>query len=82
MSEEAKVRDQSAAAELGPDLERQEILVPGGHGTAFVARAGQLVEMVDVEGQQCPRGDRLGPPGDRWPFPGIPRGERCHPVPR
>ena len=52
MSEEANVRDQSVAAESGPDLERQEILVPGGHGTAFVARAGQLVEIVDVEGQQ------------------------------
>jgi hypothetical protein len=22
----------------------------------------------------APRGDRLGPPGDRWPFPGIPFG--------
>ena len=52
MSEEAKVRDQSAAAESGLGLEPQEILVPGGHGTAFVARAGQLVEIVDVEGQQ------------------------------
>src|SRR5258708_21860796 len=52
MSEEAKVRDQPAVGESGPDLERQEILVPGGHGTAFVARAGQLVEIVDVEGQQ------------------------------
>ena len=52
MSEEAQVRDQSVAAESGLDLEPREILVPGGHGTAFVARAGQLVEIVDVEGQQ------------------------------
>src|ERR1700730_2371003 len=52
MSEEARVRDQSAAGESGPDLERQEILIPGGHGAAFVARAGQLVEIVDVQGQQ------------------------------
>src|SRR3984957_3600724 len=52
MSEEAKVRGQSAVGELGPDPGWQEILVPGGHGTAFVARADQLVEIVDVEGQQ------------------------------
>jgi len=52
MSEEAKVRDESAAGGSGPDLGRREILVPGGHGTAFLARTGQLVEIVDVEGQQ------------------------------
>ena len=51
MSEEAKVRDGAAAGRSGPDLGRREILVPGGHGTAFVARAGQLVEIEDVEGQ-------------------------------
>ena len=52
MSEEAKARDESAAGGSGPDLGRREILVPGGHGTAFPARTGQLVEIVDVEGQQ------------------------------
>jgi len=31
---------------------QREIFVPGGHGTAVTARAGQLVEIVDVEGQQ------------------------------
>jgi hypothetical protein len=36
----------------GPDLVRREILIPGGHGAAFAARAGQLVEIVDLEGQQ------------------------------
>jgi uncharacterized protein YcgI (DUF1989 family) len=30
----------------------QEILVPGGHGAAFAASVGQLVEIVDLEGQQ------------------------------
>ena len=35
----------------GSDVLR-EILIPGGHGAAFVARAGQLVEIVDVQGQQ------------------------------
>src|SRR5258708_40122583 len=29
-----------------------EIPVPGGHGTAFVAKSGQLIEIIDVEGQQ------------------------------
>ena len=29
-----------------------EVLVPGGFGTAFVAKAGQLVVIEDVEGQQ------------------------------
>src|SRR5215469_17925444 len=52
MSEEAKVGEVPAVGGSGPDLERREILVPGGHGTAFVARAGQLVEIVDLEGQQ------------------------------
>src|SRR5262245_32843037 len=40
MSEEAAVKNE------------QEILVPGGHGAAFDARVGQLVEIVDLEGQQ------------------------------
>jgi uncharacterized protein YcgI (DUF1989 family) len=31
---------------------QREIFVPGGYGTAVTARAGQLVEIVDVEGQQ------------------------------
>jgi hypothetical protein len=48
MSEEAKVRHQSVAAGSGPDLERQDILVPGGHGTAFVARAGQVSVPFDI----------------------------------
>lgn len=30
----------------------EEVLLPGGFGTAFVAKAGQLVEIEDVEGQQ------------------------------
>lgn len=29
-----------------------EILIPGGHGVAFVIKAGQLLEVIDVEGQQ------------------------------
>src|SRR3974377_1877 len=52
MREEAEVEDESAPGRSGPDLGGREILVPGGYGTAFVARAGQLVEIVDVEGQQ------------------------------
>src|SRR6202041_3244781 len=35
-----------------PDLLRREILIPGGHGAAFAVRAGQLVEIIDLEGQQ------------------------------
>jgi uncharacterized protein YcgI (DUF1989 family) len=35
-----------------PDTGLQEIGVPGGYGAAFVAKTGQLVEIVDVEGQQ------------------------------
>ena len=31
---------------------QREIFVPGGYGTAVTARVGQLVEIVDVEGQQ------------------------------
>lgn len=30
----------------------QETLIPGGHGAAFEIAAGQLLEVVDVEGQQ------------------------------
>ena len=41
-----------AAEAPGPDLLRREILIPGGHGAAFAARAGQLVEIIDLEGQQ------------------------------
>src|ERR1700693_2329979 len=41
-----------AAGAPGPDLLRREILIPGGHGAAFAPRAGQLVEIVDLEGQQ------------------------------
>jgi len=29
-----------------------EILIPGGHGSAFPVRQGQFLELVDVEGQQ------------------------------
>ena len=29
-----------------------EVLIPGGHGAAFVVREGQTLEIVDVEGQQ------------------------------
>jgi len=37
--------------EAGVSVER-EILVPAGHGAAFAAKTGQLVEVVDLEGQQ------------------------------
>ena len=40
------------AGSPGSHLRRREILVPGGYGTAFAAWAGQLVEIVDLEGQQ------------------------------
>ena len=59
MGDEASVRAGQAdgaagpAAEApGPDLMRREILIPGGHGAAFAARVGQLVEIIDLEGQQ------------------------------
>src|SRR6476661_2939463 len=59
MGDEASVRagqaDSTAgpvAEGPGPDLVRREILIPGGHGAAFAARAGQLVEITDLEGQQ------------------------------
>ncbi|MGH3288970.1 MAG: DUF1989 domain-containing protein, partial [Streptosporangiaceae bacterium] len=59
MEDEASVRAGQAdgaagpAAEAsGPDLAWREILIPGGHGAAFAARAGQLVEIIDLEGQQ------------------------------
>ena len=44
------MRGESAAEASGPTQEGREILVPGGHGTAFVAPAGKLVESVDVAG--------------------------------
>jgi uncharacterized protein len=34
------------------ELLRHEVIVPGGHGAAFIARAGQFVEVTDLEGQQ------------------------------
>lgn len=30
----------------------RELLIPGGHGAALIARAGQVLEIVDVEGEQ------------------------------
>ncbi len=54
MTDEASVRDEQAA-EPGPaggSTPQREIFIPGGYGTAFTARAGQLVEIVDMEGQQ------------------------------
>ena len=42
------MRGESAAEASGPTQEGREILVPGGHGTALVALAGQLVEIVDA----------------------------------
>src|ERR1700683_4378761 len=41
-----------AAEAPWPDLLRWETLIPGGHGAAFAARAGELVEIIDLEGQQ------------------------------
>jgi uncharacterized protein len=41
-----------AAEAPGPDLLRREILISGGHGAAFAVRAGQLVEVIDLKGQQ------------------------------
>jgi uncharacterized protein len=35
-----------------PDAAPQQISVPGGHGSAFEVKEGQLLEVVDVEGQQ------------------------------
>ena len=32
--------------------DRGDILIPGGFGAAFVVKAGDLLEVVDVEGQQ------------------------------
>ena len=29
-----------------------EVLIPGGHGSAFAVTRGQFLEIVDVEGQQ------------------------------
>src|SRR2546429_3884577 len=59
MGDEASVRagqaDSTAgpvAEAPGPDLVRREILIPGGHGAALAARAGQLVEIIYLEGQQ------------------------------
>jgi hypothetical protein len=52
MGDGTAVRDDSAAGAPGPDQHRLEVFVPGGHGTAFVAEAGEFIEIVDVEGQQ------------------------------
>jgi uncharacterized protein YcgI (DUF1989 family) len=56
MGDEASVRADGAAGSAakapGPDLVRREILIPGGHGAAFAAQAGQLVEIIDLEGEQ------------------------------
>jgi uncharacterized protein len=52
MSDEGLVGVESTAGTPGSALLQHEVLVPGGYGTAFAARAGQLVEIVDVEGQQ------------------------------
>jgi len=41
-----------AAEAPGPDILRREILISGGHGAAFAVQAGQLVEIIDLEGQQ------------------------------
>src|ERR1700730_16245642 len=41
-----------AAEAPDPDLLRREVLISGGHGAAFAVRAGQLVEIIDLEGQQ------------------------------
>ncbi len=57
MGDEASVAAGQADDAGGPaaeapwlDLLRREILIPGGHGAAFAARAGQLVEIIDLEG--------------------------------
>lgn len=51
-----------------------EILIPGGHGRAFEVRKGQLLQIVDVEGQQVAdlfafnlhdHHERLSPPHTR-----------------
>jgi uncharacterized protein len=34
------------------DAKPKEILIPGGYGAGFVVRVGQLLEVIDVEGQQ------------------------------
>jgi uncharacterized protein len=59
MGNEASVRAGQADGAAGPaaeaaglDLVRQEILISGGYGAAFAVRAGQLVEIIDLEGQQ------------------------------
>lgn len=37
---------------IAPGAELFTVHVPGGDGTAFTARAGQLIEITDLEGQQ------------------------------
>src|SRR5579863_3541238 len=49
---QAEGATEPAAGAPGPDLLPREILIPGGHGAAFAAQAGQLVEIIDLEGQQ------------------------------
>src|SRR5260370_14740953 len=51
MNEGVSAKDETAGSSR-PDAGPWEILVPAGQGAAFVAKAGQLVEIVDVEGQQ------------------------------
>jgi uncharacterized protein YcgI (DUF1989 family) len=40
------------AGHANKSLVREEILIPGGHGAAFLTIAGDLLEITDVEGQQ------------------------------
>lgn len=51
-----------------------EVLIPGGHGRAFEVEAGQLLQIIDVEGQQVAdffafnkraHAERLSPPHTR-----------------
>jgi uncharacterized protein len=52
MREEVNTANEPVTGTSEPGLQQQELLVPGGHGAALTARAGQLVEIVDLEGQQ------------------------------
>ena len=37
---------------MAESAQSQEVVIPGGDGAALVARAGQLLEIIDVEGEQ------------------------------